>query len=70
MRPENKIIVMSGGTLQIDEGRVTNANILIKQGGSLIVKNNGKIILSKFGTLKSEKGAIMNLSYGDVQISD
>lgn len=70
MRLENKIIVMSGGTLEIDGGRVTNANILIKQGGSLIVKNNGKIILSKYGKLDSEKGAIMNLSYGDVQISD
>lgn len=70
MKPDKKIIVMSGGTLEIDGGRVTNANILIKQGGSLIVKNNGKIILSKYGKLDSEKGAIMNLSYGDVQISD
>lgn len=70
MRNEDKIIVMSGGTLQIDGGCISNANILIKNGGCLIIRNNGKIILSQYGKLKSEKGASMLFNYSNIEITN
>ena len=67
MRRSYNLIVMNGGTLEIDGGAVTNASIFIKSGGRLVIKNNGVIKLSKYASLGSEKGAIMDVVNGSIE---
>ena len=44
-----------------------NADVLVKSGGTLKIKNNGGIHLNRYGKLDAEKGATVNALYGEVQ---
>lgn len=67
MQPSYKLIVMDGGALEIDGGTVNNANIFVKSGGMLVVKNNAHVKLAKYASLDSEKGAVMEVDYGCIE---
>lgn len=64
---ENKIIVMAGGTLKVDNGSIKNASILIKAGGQLIVDNGGEITISQYGNFTAEAGALVNIINGEIK---
>lgn len=67
MKTSYRLIVMDGATLEVDGGTITNANIFVKSGGHLAVKNNGQIKLSRYASLGSEQGAIIYVEYGCVE---
>lgn len=58
------ITVKSGATLTVDEGKIIDTNILIEDGGKLIIKNNGSIALCKKGELTINQGGIFDLIEG------
>ena len=51
-----RIYVMDGGTLEVVGGVITNANVLIKDGGKLKLTNGGTIRVSQYGEIESELG--------------
>lgn len=67
MRDGCRIYVLEGGTLEVDGGTIQNADVLVKFGGTLNIKNNGGIHLNRYGKLDAEKGATVNALYGEVQ---
>lgn len=67
MRDGYRIYVLEGGTLEVDGGTIQNADVLVKSGGTLNIKNNGGIHLNRYGKLDAEKGATVNALYGEVQ---
>ena len=67
MREGCRLYVMEGGTLEVDGGTVENADIFVKSGGALNLKNNGRIHLYRYGKLDAEKGATLNALHGEVQ---
>ena len=67
MREGCRIYVLEGGTLDVDGGTVENADILLKPGSVLNVKNNGNVLLNKYGKLNAEQGATVNALYGEVR---
>ena len=46
---------------------ILNADILVKSGGTLNMKNNGYIYLYRHGKVNAEKGATVNALHGEVQ---
>lgn len=62
----NRIIVFNGATLTVDGGTINNANILIRDGGKLILDKCGNINISKYGSLEVENGAIVNVISGNL----
>ena len=68
MRKPYRIYVMKEGTLKITGGSITNADILVKSGGTLNVAGNSQIILRPTGgNLKVDKGAVMNMPLGTIR---
>ena len=54
MRDGYRIYVLEGGTLEVDGGTIQNADVLVKSGGTLNIKNNGSIHLNRYGKLNAE----------------
>lgn len=61
------IIVMSGATLVIDAANVLNANIRALAGSTLIIKNNGKIVLRSNAEFYTEVGTNLEILYGNIE---
>ena len=61
-----RIYVMDGGTLEVDGGVITNANVLIKDGGKLKLTNGGTIRVSQYGEIESELGAEVDILSGEI----
>lgn len=66
MTDGQKLIIMDGGTLKVDSGRISNANVLVKRGGHLAIENGGEIEVGKFGNLATEGGASVEVVDGEV----
>lgn len=62
------VIVRSGAVLEVDGGSILNARIKVQDGGTIIIKNNGMVKLRNKGDFDMEKGAVMDLSYGTIDI--
>lgn len=60
--------IESGGTLEIDGGKVVNASLVIEPGATLKIKNYGQLVLLPFGQEYFEVplGAIFELERGDI----
>lgn len=62
MRKPYRIYVMDGGTLDIKGGNITNADIVVKSGGTLNASKDATISLRKTGgKLQVEEGGRLNL---------
>lgn len=66
LRENCRIYVLKGGTLEIDGGTVLETGIYVKDGGNLVIKNNGSVRLPEYGSLKTEKGATVDMPYGSI----
>lgn len=66
MTDGQKLIIMDRGTLKVDSGRISNANVLVKRGGHLAIENGGEIEVGKFGNLTTEGGASVEVVDGEV----
>lgn len=62
------VIVRLGAVLEVDGGSILNARIKVLDGGTIIIKNNGMVKLRNKGDFDMEKGAVMDLSYGTIDI--
>lgn len=62
------VIVRSGAILEVDGGSILNARVKVLDGGKIIIKNNGLIKLRNKGDFDMEKGALMDLSHGKIDI--
>lgn len=61
------VTVMSGATLIIDSGKISNCNVSVLSGGTLILKNNGVLDIRSNGEFNVEQGAIFENQYGSVE---
>ena len=61
------ISVKSGATLELDGGLIKNGNVVVEDGGDLILKNNGKIKLNN-SELEVENGGEMTFSEGEIDL--
>jgi uncharacterized repeat protein (TIGR01451 family) len=66
MSDNTKIIIKSGGILEVDESTINNANVDALSGSNIILKNNGLIDISNFGQFKVDTGATLDFQYGTV----
>lgn len=62
----SKIIVMDGGSITVDGCSVVGCSMLVRNGGSLSVINDGEIRLSRYGTFASEVGAEVDIQSGNI----
>lgn len=62
------VIVRSGAVLEVDGGSILNARIKVLDGGKIILKNNGLVKLRNKGNFEMEKGALMDLSFGKIDL--
>ncbi|MBP3511740.1 MAG: VCBS repeat-containing protein [Prevotella sp.] len=62
----SKIIVMDGGSITVDGCSVAGCSMLVRNGGSLSVINDGEIRLSRYGTFASEVGAEVDIQSGNI----
>lgn len=67
MYKDAQITVAAGGTLIINGGIIERGDVTIKSQGTLIIKNNGKIIKDGEDSFNSEIGAVVNIEYGEIQ---
>ncbi len=68
MRKPYRIYVMDGATLNIEGGQIVNADIVIKNGGSINISNEALIeIREQGGNLNLENGAILNYIKGTIR---
>lgn len=68
MNNTSAVIVRSGAILEVDGGSILNARIKVLDGGKIILKNNGLIKLRNKGNFEMEKGALMDLSFGKIDL--
>ncbi len=61
-----RLYVLDGGTLEVDGGVIANADILVKDGGTLKLVNNGTIHLNRFGEVDAELGAQVEMQNGEI----
>ena len=66
MSSSSIIIVMSGASLVIDAANVLNANIRAMAGSTVVIKNNGKIILGSNAEFYTETGTNLEILYGSI----
>lgn len=68
MRKPYRIYVMSGATLEVTGGTIENADIVVKNGGTLNANDSANIKLrSTGGNFYVEQGGILNLDEGVIQ---
>lgn len=60
------VYIESGGELIIDEGVITNANIIMSSGGKLTINNGGKIVMRTNTNFSAPLGAIVDISNGEI----
>ena len=65
-----RLYVLDGGTLEVDAGVIANADILIKDGGTLQLVNNGTIYLNRFGEVDTELGAQVEMQSGEIRLGN
>lgn len=63
----SKIIIRKGGTLVVDGGKVSNANVLALPGGRVELKNGGTIQLRQKGKVAIKEGATFLNLYGSIK---
>ncbi|MBQ7182150.1 MAG: hypothetical protein IJR87_12790 [Bacteroidaceae bacterium] len=63
--------IESGGTLEIDGGKVVNVALVVESGATLRIKNYGQLVLLPFGQEYFEvpQGAIFEFEKGDIRKS-
>ena len=65
-----RLYVLDGGTLEVDGGVIANADILVKDGGTLKLVNNGTIHLNRFGEVDTELGAQVEMLSGEILLGN
>ena len=58
------VLVENGGELIIDNGCIRQADITLKNGANMIVKDNGKVVLDSYDDFISEIGATLTIYSG------
>jgi len=66
MDEKTSIIIESGARLTVNGGQIHNANIIVKDGGTLIIQNNGTIYLNYDDDITITKGAVFDLQLGQI----
>lgn len=59
-----KVVVESGGKLEISDGSLSCVDIILKSGASLLIQNNGTINLS--GEFIAADGAVIDITHGQI----
>lgn len=69
MSDNTRVLVCSGGELNVDAGKIMNANIKALSGSNIILKNNGYIKISDHGEFNINTGATFVYQYGTLDIT-
>jgi len=65
---KSTVTVKSNSTLTMDGGEIKNGKFIVENGGTLIIKNNGKIKLNN-SELDVQIGATLDYSYGEIDVA-
>lgn len=68
LHPLSHILVEGGATLIVDNGMIVNAEIVVKAGGNLIIRNNGIVQQGENDKVDIELGGIMQIESGEIRI--
>ncbi len=68
LHPLSHILVEDGATLVVDNGMIVNAEIVVKAGGNLIIRNNGIVQQGENDKVDIELGGIMQIESGEIRI--
>ena len=63
-----QIRVKGSSTLKISGGSIKNGYIVVEQGGTLNIENNGEIILDHEDHFIINDGGILNLDHGIIDV--
>lgn len=66
MKRNSIIRVQNGGKLIINGGRISDANIIVENGGNLIIDNGGLVKLQHNGQLQTQIGAVLLINNGEI----
>jgi hypothetical protein len=69
MQNDSRMIVKSGGELEVDGGQILNTAIEALPQSKLSLKNNAYIKLRKKGKFNIFNGAILNYHHGRIDIT-
>ena len=68
LHPLSHILVEEGTTLIVDNATIVNAEIIVQDGGSLIIRNNGIIQQGEDDKVDIQLGGIMQIESGEIRI--
>ena len=63
------VLIMAGGELNTDGGKIINCHIKALNGSNVILNNNGYIKISGSGEFNINTGATFNNQYGTLDIT-
>lgn len=68
MYKDATITIESGGTLKLSGGYIYQANIIVKEGGTLRIINGGMLKINDSDALTVEKGGILDIQHGSIKL--
>lgn len=66
----SSITIENGGELIVDNGSIARGSVVVRDGGHLLLINNGMIQLDDADNLRVELGGIFKLLFGKIEIMD
>lgn len=70
LHPLSHILVEEGSTLIVDNATIVNAEIIVQDGGSLIIRNNGIIQQGEDDKVDIQLGGTLQIISGEIRISE
>lgn len=70
LHPLSHILVEEGATLIVDNATIVNAEIIVQDGGSLIIRNNGIIQQGEDDKIDIQLGGTLQIISGEIRISE
>ncbi len=70
LHPLSHILVEGGATLIVDNGMIVNAEIVVKAGGNLIIRNNGIVQQGEDDKVDIQLGGTLQIISGEIRISE
>lgn len=68
LHPLSHILVEEGATLIVDNATIVNAEIIVQDGGSLIIRNNGIIQQGEDDKVDIQLGGTLEIESGEIRI--
>jgi flagellar basal body rod protein FlgF len=69
MSYKSEITVQSNGTLKVNGGEIINGKIIVENGGTLEISDDGVIDLNYYDHLEIKSGGVLDIISGEIHTS-